>query len=178
MPEALPEPRTARHDLRPGQAKTRLQRSTRPLRDGSAEELADIKEAIRRLETRQAEQDEIKAAIQRLETRLAELHERVRGIQQEQQHIQAQIETLEVFQVQADVRLAWLEHWRRIATGAGDAAVLEAEELASFMQLKHLARLLSAAIERLLEIQGRVDQLEPKPPPRSKGGRPRRDRRR
>jgi FtsZ-binding cell division protein ZapB len=146
------------------QTNRKAHRLARPLRDGSTAELADLK-----------------AAIQRLEARQDELHEQVRSIRQEQQDVQARIqaltETFEVFQVQADVRLAWLERWRRIATGAGEATVPEAEELASFTLVRDLARLLSAAIERLLEIQGRVDQLEPKPPPRPRrGGRPRRDR--
>jgi hypothetical protein len=125
--------------------------------------------------TRPVEQEDIKAAIRRLEARLDELQEQVRGIEQAQQHLQAQMETFEMFRVQMDVRVAWLERWRRIAVGASEASLPEAEELASFTLVRDLARLLVASIERLLEVQGRVDQLEPKPPPRpTRRGRPRR----
>jgi hypothetical protein len=178
-PEALPEPRTARHARRPALARSKRQQLPRPSRDDIAEELAGIKAAIRRPVQ---PPDEVSAAVQALQEEMREVKAAIRDIQQEQQNIQAQMQaqtlTFGVFQTQMDVRVAWLEHWRHVAAGAGEDAVPEVEELASLTLVRHLARLLSASIERLLLLEEQVSRLEPKPPPPpSRRGRPRRGRR-
>jgi hypothetical protein len=162
---------------RPALAGRKPQQLTRPSREGGAAELAGIKAAIRRLE---AGLDGMQATVQEVKAALEEMQAAIREMQQKQQDVEARVQTqaltFEAFQAQTDVRVAWLEHWRRIAVGASDGARPEAEELASFTLVRDLARLLAASIERLLEVQGRVDQLEPKPPPRpTRRGRPRRD---
>ncbi len=115
------------------------------------------------------------------------LQREMRRVQQEMhaktERDEARLVALEGYQVREQARIGQIErrlaHLDRALTHLEQlVAQLRAEPLASRAELVVTERLMKAVIERLLLLEERVSRLEPKPPPRTRGGRPRKDRRR